>query len=129
MTKKLLVFFLFMELAVSPAFADQVDRASAQFFESVMSPYCPGMTLSACPSDDARLLRDEIRAKLASGVEEESLKAELKGRFGNLTGEPKAGINGGLAYIGILVFFAIGLGIIGFVIRKNGNKENVQAES
>ena len=87
------------------------------------------MTLSACPSDDARLLRDEIRAKLASGVEEESLKAELKGRFGNLTGEPKAGINGGLAYIGILVFFAIGLGIIGFVIRKNGNKENVQAES
>jgi len=87
------------------------------------------MTLSACPSDDARILRDEVREKLAKGESKEKIQAELKSRFGNLSGEPVGGASSGMAYIGMLVFFVLGIGIIVLNIRKNQKGSDVQEET
>ena len=120
---------MLLMLSAVPVLSDEVDKNSAQFFDSIMSPYCPGMTLSACPSDDARLLRDEIREKLQQGISEEQIKGDLKTRFGNLSGGPSGGPLGGMAYLGILVFFVIGIGIIALNIGKKGKESDVQAET
>lgn len=109
--------------------AEQTDRESAQFFDSVMSPYCPGMTLSACPSDDARVLRDEIRGWLVQGQSKEQIQAELKTRFGNLTGGPTTGVSSGIAYLGILVFFVIGISIIALNVGNRKKVSHVEAKT
>lgn len=116
---------LLLLLTDSTVYAEQTDKDAAQFFESVMSPYCPGMTLSACPSDDARLLRDEIRGQLEKGETKEKIQADLKTRFGNLSGGPATEALSGMAYLGILVFFVIGLGIIGLTIGNKRRGSNV----
>ena len=120
----LLVFFLW-GLTPDLALGQDVDRTTAQFFESVMSPYCPGMTLSACPSEDARLLRDEIRGKLEKGISKEQVEADLTTRFGNLSGGPAKGATGSLSFLGILVFFVIGVGMIVFNIRRDKKVNDV----
>jgi cytochrome c-type biogenesis protein CcmH/NrfF len=126
---KFLLSFLLLTVFTHSAFAEGSDRESAQFFDSVMSPYCPGMTLSACPSDDARVLRDEIRGQFAQGISKEQILVGLNKKFGNLSGGPSGGAMGGMTYLGILVFFVIGLGIIMLNIRKSGKGNNVEAET
>jgi len=126
---KFLLSLLLLIVGATSVFADAVDRDSAQFFDSVMSPYCPGMTLSACPSEDARILRNEIREQLEKGIAKEKIEADLEVRFGNLSGGPSGGALGGMAYLGILVFFVIGLGIIIRTINRTGKGSDVEAET
>ena len=49
----------------------------------LMSPYCPGRTISACPSPNARKLEDHILAEAQGGKSREEIEAELVGRFGS----------------------------------------------
>ncbi len=109
---------LFTPLSV---LGDEIDRRAAQFFDSVMSPYCPGRTLSACPSDDARVLRDEIRAKIANGIPEAELTMELKSRFGDLSGGPSEGAMNRLAYAGVMVFLFGGMLVLAISIKGKKN--------
>ena len=111
-------------LFVGNVVADNIDRTAAQFFDTVMSPYCPGRTLSACPSDDARILRDEIRAKLAAGVSADEVQAQLKTRFGNISGEPDGAGASKMAYVGIIVFFVLGVFLLVLNVRGKGNVES-----
>lgn len=104
--------FFVLVLLSTPVAAENADRQAAQFFDSVMSPYCPGRTLSACPSDDARILRDEIRARLAAGAQPEEVEAELKRRFGDISGGPTGHKSGTIAYIGIALFFVLGSAVL-----------------
>jgi len=59
--------------------------------ENIMSPYCPGRTLSSCPSPDARSLRNEISLWLERGYSREAVMRQLKGMFGSsIQGSPEA---------------------------------------
>ena len=76
-----------------------------------MSPFCPGRTLSDCPSPDAQAVRDEIRGWLAAGQSEREIREQLGQRFGDeLVGVPRSAW-GWLLPIAILVAGALGLAI------------------
>jgi len=50
----------------------------------LMSPYCPGRTLSACTSDQAAELRQWILLQEAAGASREEVVATLEERFGDV---------------------------------------------
>lgn len=87
---------------------DSVARAARQIFETVMSPYCPGRTISNCPSPQADELRDVITQKIAAGEEPEAIKEELYAIFGDeLRTVPRARGFGLLAwFVPALAFLA-----------------------
>ncbi len=47
-----------------------------------MSPFCPGMTLAACPSPNAATVRLEITDRLRRGETRDAIVADLEARFG-----------------------------------------------
>ncbi|ODS52066.1 MAG: hypothetical protein ABS36_18075 [Acidobacteria bacterium SCN 69-37] len=70
---------------VSPA------QASLALTHNVMSPFCPGLTLAACPSPAAFELRGEIRARFDRGESRAAIFADLIKRFGaQIDGTPPA---------------------------------------
>lgn len=95
--------------AVSPS-----ERASA-LAASLMSPYCPGMTLATCPSAAAGELRAEIQTRIAGGESEASIVASLATRFGmDLSGAPRPR---GIALLLWLVPAAAGAAMIVILFR------------
>jgi cytochrome c-type biogenesis protein CcmH len=48
----------------------------------IMSPFCPGLTLAACPSGAAARLRSEIAARLGDGESQSQVLEWLIARFG-----------------------------------------------
>jgi cytochrome c-type biogenesis protein CcmH/NrfF len=59
--------------------------------DSIMSPYCPGRTLSACPSDKARNLRNEISVFFERGYSREAVVRQLTAKYGSaIKGEPES---------------------------------------
>jgi cytochrome c-type biogenesis protein CcmH/NrfF len=90
---------------------DELRRARA-LSEELMSPFCPGRTLSDCPSPNASAVRDEIRAWVDEGRSDAEIRAELRARFGDaLVGEPQSfwGRAAPLAAIALVgVLFALG---------------------
>ncbi len=106
----------FILLSGAAAFADtnqsEIDRRLHEFSDSIMSPYCPGMTLSGCPSPDARALRDEVRGRLEHGETEAVIRQDLVARFGpELSGLPDSKSSSEAAF-GV-PFFLISTGLLG----------------
>jgi len=60
----------------------EVEADARRLFSRIMSPYCPGLTLTTCPSEGAVILKDSIRAELASGRSSEEVMRGLEIRFG-----------------------------------------------
>ena len=68
----------------------EILKRSTDLSSSIMSPFCPGRTLSACPSDQARAVRDEIIELIAQGNDESQVVSILQGKYGDeITGTPK----------------------------------------
>lgn len=59
-----------------------IDKAANEIFGSVMSPFCPGMTIATCPSSQAADLRVEIRNRLAAGATKQEVLDELYAVWG-----------------------------------------------
>lgn len=56
------------QLVQDTARVEALDDTEAQrLFGTLMSPYCPGLTIATCPSPGADSLRRDIRARLARG--------------------------------------------------------------
>jgi cytochrome c-type biogenesis protein CcmH/NrfF len=92
-----------------PAHSDELAelRRSRALAEELMSPFCPGRTLSDCPSPNAQAVREEIRAWIRQGRSDAEIRAELATRFGHsLAGEPQSAWG---RAIPLLVIAAIGL--------------------
>ena len=89
-------------------------REAARLSAALMSPFCPGMTLSTCPSPDAATVRAEISERLHRGEPSTAIVADLEARFGDvLDGSPRAQGAGWLAWLmpgalGVLLMFALG---------------------
>src|SRR5262245_42804129 len=80
-----------------PAYADQArpqlteeerDREAESIARSVMSPFCPGRTVSSCPN--AGPWREDIRKWVGEGVDAEEIRRRLHERVPehNLMGVP-----------------------------------------
>jgi hypothetical protein len=89
---------------------EEIEREAEAIARSIMSPFCPGRTVSACPN--AGPWRDEIRKWVAEGVEPLEIKRRLGERVPehNLMGVPKNRLGWvlpvglGIGAIGTLVF-------------------------
>ena len=68
---------------VAPRFPPRVETEAARIFNSTMSPFCPGLLLSNCPSPQAGMLRDTIRARLAAGVPSDAIRDALLATYGD----------------------------------------------
>ncbi len=78
-------------LAGSVAQAAPSDRRAQQLAAALMSPFCPGLTLEACPSGAASDLRREIADRFAAGASREDIVADLVARYGTgIYSEPPA---------------------------------------
>jgi cytochrome c-type biogenesis protein CcmH/NrfF len=104
--------------------ADEVsiDQDAVYVYDNTMSPYCPGRTLGACPSEDARMLREEIRGMLKAGYSREAVVNQMQMRYGfEVRGVPSEKGFGALAWIFPLIFVLFGLVIIVVFLRKSKN--------
>ena len=84
-------------LAAPQAYASEAQgevesaRRAHAFVRTIMSPFCPGRTLTDCPSPDAAVLREEIRGLLDSGQSQEAILLDLDRRYGDaIVGVPRS---------------------------------------
>ena len=85
----------------------------------LMSPFCPGRTLSACPSPQADDLRMWLIVQEASGRSREDVEAELFERYGDvLRPAPLAEGFGLTAYVFPVVAFLVGGVVVAVFLRR-----------
>ncbi len=86
----------------------------------LMSPFCPGRTLAACPSPQADQLRQWILFQAAAGQTEAELEASLYERYGDvLLSAPKAEGGWGISAYAIPIGgFLLGGPLVAFVIFR-----------
>jgi cytochrome c-type biogenesis protein CcmH/NrfF len=87
-------------------------RAAREIADELMSPFCPGRTLSDCPSPNATQVKEEIRAWVDAGIAPDDIRERLLRRFG--TGvDARADRGGQIAAVAVLLAvataFALGL--------------------
>lgn len=91
----------------------QDDTEAQRLFGQLMSPFCPGLTLAACPSPGADSLRKDIRARLSDGETPRSVVASYAADWGEqMLGAPPVRDWGAVLWVtpGVLLTLgAIGL--------------------
>ena len=97
---------------------DAAARETARLNATLMSPFCPGLTLGSCPSPDAATLREEISVRLRRGEPSTAIVADLEGRFGDvLDGAPR---RQGVGWLAWLLPFPLGLGLLAVLRASSG---------
>jgi cytochrome c-type biogenesis protein CcmH/NrfF len=92
---------------------EEVERQAEAISRSIMSPFCPGRTVSACPV--AGPWRDDIRKWVGEGVDADEIKRRLAERAPehNLMGAPKNRLGWALP----LGLGALAVGVLVFLLR------------
>ena len=108
--------------APAPAAAQSAGGARGWAYDlsdQLMSPFCPGRTLSECPSQQADTLRMWLLVQDAAGRGEEEVKQELIERFGEgiLSAPPARGFGLAAYAIPVLTFVAGGC-LLWFALRR-----------
>jgi cytochrome c-type biogenesis protein CcmH/NrfF len=86
------------EAATPPLDGEQLRQAQS-IARQTMSPFCPGRTLSDCPSEHAAAWRKEIQVMLARGATAQEIQQEFERRAGgDLSGRPHRGVGYGLSF-------------------------------
>ena len=112
----LLVLFVLLSL-IFPAQDSQAsdlpgEKLSQEISSTIMSPYCPGRTLSACPSTKALELRKKIKGKAIQGQGRQEILSWLDDTYGDsILAAPKAGVARLLAWTVPVIFVLVGLGL------------------
>ena len=86
----------------------------------LMSPFCPGRTLAACPSPQADQLRQWILFQAAAGQTQEQIEEILYARFGDVVlSTPRAEGGWGISTYAIpIAGFLLGLGFVAWMITR-----------
>jgi len=103
----------------SPYDEDVLGEAR-QIYNQIMSPYCPGQTLSNCGSGAAEALRGQIRERLAAGESQEEIIQSLVVEFGEdvLAEPPKKGF-ASLVWLGPIFLLLAGGVVVVVYVRRN----------
>ena len=106
-----------LALAAGAAAEDPKGWAYALSRE-MMSPFCPGRSLSDCPSTEAESLRMWILVQEAGGRERSDVEAELLDRYGDvILAAPRAQGFGWAAYLLPAAVFVAGGILLGVFLR------------
>jgi cytochrome c-type biogenesis protein CcmH/NrfF len=68
---------------VAPRFPAAVETEASKIFNSMMSPFCPGLLIANCPSPGAADLKEQVKIQLAGGVSPDSVRALLRVAYGD----------------------------------------------
>ena len=113
---------------VAARFTPEVERAASTLFTEIMSPYCPGMTLTSCPSDGAFAMKDEIRAQLSAGRTPAQVMEGLELRFGpEVRARPRPEGMGLVAWVGPFAALGVGALAITWWIGRESRRRRVTA--
>jgi len=112
---------LAMFLSLSPASAQPDPKAdAARIFDEVMSPFCPGLTLADCPSQQAFELRDQITTRLAAGERPDAVVSDLVGKYGvRILADPSYTRVGAIAWGTPIVFAIFGAMALAVFVRRS----------
>jgi cytochrome c-type biogenesis protein CcmH/NrfF len=124
-----LVLVLIAPFAHAPAGAQQaIDKAANEIFGSVMSPFCPGMTLATCPSSQAADLRTEIRSRLAAGATKDEVIDQLYAVWGeDVLGPVPTGRFGVLAWLVPGAAIVLGAIVLALWLRSSSRRYGAAA--
>lgn len=61
----------------------EIPPEAARLIDNVMSPFCPGLILTNCPTIQADSLRKVIRARISAGESREQVLAGLQAVYGD----------------------------------------------
>jgi cytochrome c-type biogenesis protein CcmH/NrfF len=103
--------------------AEQARRAQS-ISRNTMSPFCPGRTLSDCPSGFAAEWREDIRRWTAEGLSAEEIRERLEQRLpegSELSGAPDSGLGWGLP-VGLSVGAVLVVAVILRRLRNRGRE-------
>ena len=105
----------------------EAQREAARLSRSIISPFCPGRTLDACPSRGAAKWRADIRSWLAQGIAEEEIRRRLQAQFPevDISGRP-SGFRGMLLVLVPLVLLAILVAWVGRRLLRGRRAESVE---
>ncbi len=85
----------------------------------LMSPFCPGRTLAACPSPQAGELRQWILLQAVAGRSRDDIEQSLYDRYGDeILSAPRAEGWGLSAYVVPGLAFVIGGGLVAWTLRR-----------
>ncbi len=103
--------------------------AAQKLFDELLSPFCPGLTLSNCPSPAADTLRRSVRARFEQGESVDSIKAALVAVYGEaiLGAPPATGFN---LVLWLLPWISVGVGGLGlaYVIGRRRRRKALTRE-
>ena len=135
---RLIAFVAALNLQAQAAPVDSVDVQidirigvqARQLFNTLMSPYCPGSLLSACPSSQAAVLRDSVRARLQRGQSPDEIRQALVAIYGNeiLASPPFEGL-GTLTWIGVVASFLGGFAAAAGWLRHRRHEPAAAADN
>jgi len=115
----LVLLLLGVAWALPAPAADEKSGWGYQLSNRVMSPYCPGRSLSDCPSPQAAELREWIVEQENAGVSRSEVEQELFRVFGDqLLQAPRAEGMGLMAYLVPALAFAAGGALVAFFLRR-----------
>lgn len=88
---------------------------SDQVAGRMMSPFCPGLTLEECPSDQASRVREEIDQMVAAGATNSEIDRWIVDNFGEVAlARPPSSI----AWLAPPLLAAAGAGVVAMVLRR-----------
>ncbi len=103
-------------VTLDPETAAELEEIGRQISATTMSPFCPGRTISACPSGQARQLREQIVIWLKEGLTPEGVRNRLIITYGEeVRGTPRAEGVGLMAWI-VPAMFIILLGALVVIV-------------
>lgn len=94
-------------------------QETQEISDRIMSPFCPGRTLSACPSDQARQLRIEIDGWFSEGYTSTAVENRLTMMYGpTVFGVPSDSRIGRIGWIAPALFVLVTLLAVIIVLRR-----------
>ena len=95
--------------------------------DNVMSPFCPGRTLLACPSEEAGVLRKEIASMLRDGKSRPEIEAVLVSRYGeDVRGMPRLEGFGAVAWLTPFIFLLTAAIVVTAILRRSMNRKDFE---
>lgn len=112
-----------------PSSTPENVRKAQAISRQTMSPFCPGRTLSDCPSEYAGQWRHDIQRMVDEGKTPEEIQAELERRAGgDLSGSPNRGAGYGLSIGLALAALLVLVGVLRY-LRSKKHEETSPAPS
>jgi len=95
------------------------ETRALRIYSSLMSPFCPGLTVASCPSPGAEEMREEVRRRLGAGEGEPTIVAALVATYGaEILGAPPAQRWGLALWIPPALALLLGGGALALWLRR-----------